>query len=188
MRFTTRQLQRSELGAYAGHLLALGAEDRRLRFGQAVDDRFVRGYVERIDARRDAVFGVSDAELTLIGAAHVARGRRTAELGISVLGNHRGRGIGGALLRRALLHARNWGAPRFVAHSLRVNAPLVRLARRHGLRIVADHAEVDGILALPAPDPASLATELFVERIGRLDHLLKQQSFAFRRIASAWLG
>ncbi len=38
MQVISRQLPRHELGAYADHLLALDADDRRLRFGQAIHD------------------------------------------------------------------------------------------------------------------------------------------------------
>ena len=39
---------------------------------------------------RDAVFGVLDDELRILGAAHVARSHDHAELGVSVLPGHRG--------------------------------------------------------------------------------------------------
>ena len=182
----TRHLPRLELGAYAVHLKALAAEDRRLRFGQAVDDAFIERYVERIDAERDAVFGVSDDALSLVGAAHLARAAHHAELGISVLPCERRRGVGGALLQRAALHARNWGLSEFFTHCLRENAPLLRLARRHGMRIVVEAGEADGFLALPAPDASSLATELLVERVGGFDHALKWNALALRRLSAAW--
>lgn len=188
MQIITRQLPRHELGAYAAHLLALDADDRRLRFGQAIPDAAIHGYVEHIDTGRDTVFGVIDADLELVGAAHLARGAHYAELGISVLSSHRRRGVGAALLQRAQLHARNWGIPEFFTHCLRENAPLMRLARRHGMQVIVEGGEADGFIALPAPDASSLAAELLVERVGRLDHLLKSQSRALRQVTAAWLA
>lgn len=183
----TRELPRHEFGAYAAHLRALDAEDRRLRFGQLVDDAFVDRYAARIDTDRDAIFVVSDDALLIVGAAHVARGANCAELGISVLADHRRRGIGSALLQRAALHARNWGIREFFTHCLRENAPLVRLARRHGMRIVVEGVEADGFIALPAPDASSHAQELLAERVGRFDHLLKSNALALRRLSAVWL-
>ena len=170
------------------HLLALDDRDRRLRFGQVIADALIRHHVSRIDTDRDAIFGVIDNELALIGAAHVARGEHYAELGISVLASHRRRGIGAALLQRAQLHARNWSIPEFFTHCLRENMPLMRLAQRHGMHIVADGSEADGFIALPAPDPSSLARELLAERVGRFDHLLKSQTLALRQLTAAWLA
>jgi GNAT superfamily N-acetyltransferase len=184
----TRELQAHELGAFAAHLRSLDPADRRLRFGQTVNDATIDRYVERIDTGRDAVFGVTDDALRVVGAAHVARGADCAELGVSVAAAYRRRGIGAALLQRAVLHARNWGIPEFFTHCLRENTALMRLARRHGLRIVIDGSEADGSLALPAPDPSSYAIELIEERVGRFDHLLKTQALAFRRLSAAWLA
>ncbi|MGH8723794.1 MAG: GNAT family N-acetyltransferase, partial [Burkholderiales bacterium] len=104
-----RELSRAERPALQQHFLALGGEDRRLRFGAPMNDAGVRAYLARIDFGRDAVFGVFDDALHLIGAAHVARSDAHAELGVSVLPGYRGRGVGGALLARAHLRARNWG-------------------------------------------------------------------------------
>lgn len=188
MEIITRQLPRHEFGAYAVHLLALDADDRRLRFGQAIDDTAIGNYVNRIDTDRDAIFGVIDDDLALVGAAHMARGEHYAELGISVLASHRRRGIGAALLQRAQLHARNWGIPEFFTHCLRENAPLMRLARRHGMHIVAEGGEADGFIALSAPDASSLASELLAERVGRFDHVLKSQALALRQVAAAWFA
>lgn len=187
MEILTRQLGRHEAAAYAAHLVALRDEDRRLRFGQPIDDAAIRRYVERIDFDRDAVFGVTDEELALVGAAHLARGPRCAELGISVLPAHRRRGVGDALMRRAVLHARNWGIAEFFTHCLRENAPLVRLARRNGLRVTVEGGEADGVLVLPAPDVSSLAIELFADRAGCFDHQVKSQTRALRRLTAAWL-
>lgn len=188
MEVITRELPRHELSRYTSHLLALGADDRRLRFGHAIDDAGIRSYVERIDTERDALFGVIDDDLALVGAAHVARGEHYAELGISVLASHRRRGVGAALLQRAQLHARNWCIPEFFAHCLRENAPLMRLAQRHGMQIVAEGDEADGFIALPAPDVSSHASELLAERVGRFDHALKSQALSLRQVAAAWFA
>jgi hypothetical protein len=78
-----RELSRLERPALERHLLALGGQDRRLRFGAALNDSAVSAYVERIDFERDALFGVFDDALHLTGVAHVARSGAHAELGVS---------------------------------------------------------------------------------------------------------
>src|SRR5258705_2389835 len=90
-----RELHADERAELLAHLLALGAEDRRLRFEYSMSDDGVRRYVEGIDFSHDAVFAVTDADLTIVGAAHLARKDRHADLGVSVLSQSRGRGIGG---------------------------------------------------------------------------------------------
>src|SRR3954451_10611257 len=75
----------------------------------ALSDNGVRRYVEGISSSRDAVFVVTDADLAIVGAAHLARAEEHAQIGMSVLPRNRGRGIGAALLEPCVARARNWG-------------------------------------------------------------------------------
>ena len=69
----TRELHANERPQLLTHLLALDAEDRHIRFAHVLSDDGVRRYVEGIDMTRDAVFVVTDTDLAIIGAAHLAR-------------------------------------------------------------------------------------------------------------------
>jgi GNAT superfamily N-acetyltransferase len=179
MNVAIRELARLDRAALAAHLLALGGEDRRLRFGAPLNDAAVRSYVERVDFERDAVFGVHDDSLRLIAAAHVARANGHAELGVSVLRGNRGRGIGGALLARAYLRARNWGVRTLFMHCLTENAAMMHLARKHAMDLVVEFGEADAWLELPRADASSHFGEVFAQRVGLFDYALKQ--------GTAWL-
>jgi GNAT superfamily N-acetyltransferase len=183
-----RELSRFERSALERHLLSLEADDRRLRFGIPLGDVAVRGYVARIDLERDVVFGILDEELQLLGAAHVARGHGHAELGVSVLAGHRNRGIGGALLERACMRARNWGVGALFMHCLNENAAMMHLARRQNMAIVAEAGEADAWLALAPADAASLFGEVFAQRVALFDYALKSQLVHARRMAVAGLS
>ncbi|MGE0875393.1 MAG: N-acetyltransferase family protein [Burkholderiales bacterium] len=182
----TRTLRRHERSAYTRHLLQLDAEDRRLRFGLPCDDARIHEYVAGIDFERDAVLCVFDDELALVGAAHVARGSGSAEVGVSVLKAHRGRGIGSALMERSRLHARNRGDAELYTFCAADNAAMMRLARKLDMQTSVARGEADARAALPPPDPASHAAELISERVGAADYALKQQLAQARKIASAW--
>ena len=169
-----RELSRVERPALERHFLALGGEDRRLRFGASLSDSAVRDYVARIDFERDSAFGVVDDALEVTGAAHVARDRAQAELGVSVLLPHRGRGIGGALLARAHLRARNWGVRALFMHCLAENGAMMHLARRQHMHIVAEAGEADAWLNLPPADASSHFGEVFAQRVALFDYALKQ--------------
>lgn len=103
-----------------------------------------------------------DDELRLAGAAHLARGKRHLELGISVLSRWRGRGLGAALRTRC--HMR---------------------ARKRGMTIRASSGEADAWLELPPADAFSCAIEMLAERIGQFDFALKRQRRAIHGICAA---
>jgi GNAT superfamily N-acetyltransferase len=168
-----RELTRLERGAYERHLLALDSEDRRLRFGTPIGDSVVQAYVAGIDFDRDALFGVMSDDLTLVAAAHLARGDDHAELGVSVLPEYRGRGFGGALLERAALRARNWRRPKLFMHCLKENAPMMRLARKLGMHVATEAGEADAWLELAQPDAGSYFGEVFAQRVALFDFALK---------------
>lgn len=168
--------------ALEAHFLILGNEDRRLRFGLPLSDDSVRDYVERIDFARDAVFGINDEELALIGVAHLARSEEFAELGISVLPEHRGRGIGAALLSRGATHARNWGDRTLLMHCLTENAAMLHLARKQGMQIATTSGGAEASVELPPASAVSLATEMIEERIGLFDYALKARLLGARRL------
>ncbi|HEY3076565.1 MAG TPA: GNAT family N-acetyltransferase [Burkholderiales bacterium] len=185
MTIPIRELSRAERPALRSHFLALGPQDRRLRFGTPLGNHAVHAYIERMDFAHDAVFAVADDELKLLGVAHLARGDGHAELGVSVLEGHRGRGVGGALLERAHLHARNWGVHALFMHCLTENAAMMRLARRQNMDIVAEAGEADAWLKLPPADAASHFGAVFAQRVALFDYALKSQLAAARRLAGA---
>jgi len=177
-----KELSSFERPALERHFLALAGEDRRLRFGVGLNDFAVRAYVNGIDFRRDAVFGVLDDELRVIGAAHLARSNSHAELGVSVLPGHRNRGIGGALLGRAHTHARNWGVHALFMHCLTENSAMMHLARKQRVEIVADAGEADAWLKLPPADASSYLSAVFDQRAALYDYVLKNHLAGARRI------
>ncbi len=178
-------VQRPEL---LRHLKTLPHEDRRLRFGTYMTDAALNYYVSRIDFTRDKVFGIFGGDLSLIGMAHVAldRKRRYAELGLSVEPAHRGNGYGLALLNRGKLCAITRGYSTLFMHCLSENRIMIHLARKAGLRIVAEQGEVDAHLELERTSHAAVAREALEDQIAFADLMLKQQMrWLFRRARAA---
>lgn len=167
-------VQRAEL---LRHLETLPDEDRRLRFGTYMTGPALEDYVNRIDFTRDKVFGIFGNDLALIGMAHLAldRRRRYAELGLSVEPAHRGNGYGLALLNRGKLCAITRGYATLFMHCLVENRIMMHLARKAGLRVVAEQGEADAHLALERTSPAAVAHEALEDQIALADLLLKQQ-------------
>jgi GNAT superfamily N-acetyltransferase len=159
----TKRLHAADRGAFAAHLLALSSEDRRLRFGRAMSDAALGGYVARIDFSRDAVFGFLAHDLSLGGAAHLAIVDGVAELGVSVLAAYRGRGIGSALFRRASEFARNHFIRTLFMRCLTENTAMMHIARKSGMKIITGGGAADAYLHLPPLDPGTIATEFLQE-------------------------
>lgn len=161
----------------ARHLVALSGEDRYLRFGRALSDSAIREYVERIDFGRDRVFGIHAADLTLIGAGHLALdpAARSAELGLSVDPAVRGKGHGYALLRRGVLYAANRGYRTLFMYCLAENRIMIHLARKAGLTVLVQRGEADARLALDRREHGGALQEAIGDQIALVDCLLKQQ-------------
>ncbi|HOX70010.1 MAG TPA: GNAT family N-acetyltransferase [Burkholderiaceae bacterium] len=188
MSTVTRELNPTERASLLAHLLAMPAEDRRLRFAHAIADEGLQRYVEGIDFARDTVFVATDAELNIIGAAHLARDGEHAELGVSVLAPARGQGIGAALLERSATHARNAGVRVLFMNCLVENAPMLHLARKQGLQVAVSSGEAEAFVRLPRPSLRSLASEAVADHLGLIDHAHKAHWVALRGLWLASFG
>lgn len=184
---TTPVLRLSEhnRAALRQHFLALSPEDLRLRFEHVISEAVLLRYVDVIDFEADAVFGVFDDKLALGGVAHLGLRGEIAEFGVSVTPAHRGRGVGTALYRRAYEYCRNHGIDTLFVHCLKENKAMMHIARKAGMQIVLDAAEVEAHLHVPPGDPASYTEELLDDRVGLFDLALKSQFLAARAIVDA---
>ncbi|HEY6282054.1 MAG TPA: GNAT family N-acetyltransferase [Burkholderiales bacterium] len=186
-----KQLSVISREALRRHFLALPPEDMRLRFGSALSEEALNAYVDKINFDDDAVFGVFDDNLKLTGVAHLALDPKhdAAELGVSVLPGHRGQGIGTALFKRAEAHARNHYIKILFMHCLTENQPMVHIASKSGMQVVAaGSGEADAYLELPPPDAANVAGELMQERVALWDIAMKAQFLSTKQIAQAMAG
>ncbi|MFO1325453.1 MAG: GNAT family N-acetyltransferase [Burkholderiales bacterium] len=180
-----QRLSASARGAFLAHLLALDANDVRLRFGMVLPPDAIASYVARIDFDVDTLFGVHGDGLELEGAAHLAFGGDIAELGVSVLPSARGRGIGEALVTRAAEHARNRYVPRLFMHCLAENAAMIKIARHAGMDVVIEAGDADAHVTLPRATPLSVTSEMLADRVALYDYALKSNVEAWRRMGIA---
>jgi RimJ/RimL family protein N-acetyltransferase len=177
-----RQLTSADRQRLLSHFLALDDDDRVLRFGQRTSDTVIEKYVGAIDFVNDAVFGVFDPMLNLVGVGHLAYlptrnddEPRTAEFGLSVSGTARGAGVGSALFARAAVRSRNTGVGTLYMHCLSHNATMMHIAHKAGMDVHRDYGEADAYLTLPPADSASILGEIFQEQAALFDYELKRQ-------------
>lgn len=124
------------------HLLALDNTDRSMRFGISTDGDAVARYLDSIDFDMGAVLGARAPEGILAGLAHVALGDSTADLGLSVLAQHRQRGVASTLAAAALREAQRLQADELRVHCAATNAAMRRIAARLGMDVSAEGSDV----------------------------------------------
>ncbi|WP_018634013.1 GNAT family N-acetyltransferase [Neomegalonema perideroedes] len=156
-----RRLRPWEGRLYAEHLERLPPDARRRRFHGEVKSEALRAHASRVAKDPDRrVFGWFD-EGILRGAAEISlpQGGSTAECAFAVEPQAQRRGVGSALMERAILYARNHGATRFIVLTSRENQPMLKLGRKFGFHFESDGGEMEGEIT---PDPFS-AYSLFLE-------------------------
>jgi RimJ/RimL family protein N-acetyltransferase len=174
-----RELDDTHRTAALSHFLALEAEDRHLRFGSPTSDAIIERYVANLNFNRDALFGVFNDALDLVGIAHLAYvpsandGTSSAEFGVSVLHDDRHRGLGAALLARAAVHARNTHIDTLFVHCLAKNKAMMHLAHKLGMRVEFAYGDADAYLILPPANAQSILHEASQEHMADLDYALK---------------
>jgi len=179
-----RSLGPSHRERIAQHLLALDERDRYLRFGYPANDAQVRRYADGLNFDRDDIFGIYNRKLELLAMAHLAfsvdpQFNTCAEFGVSVAQKARGRGYGGRLFDRAVIHARNEGVTQIFIHALSENTTMLKIARKAGAVIERDGSESEAHLRLPEADFESRVSELGDGPLARTDYHLKAQARQF---------
>jgi len=176
---TIRKLWISEAAIYREHLLRLDPVSRRSRFGGAVSDEYVRGYVDDsicVDAVIHGFFadGVlrGAAELRPLGSTAV----NEAEAAFSIEKPWQSHGVGTALLARTLLAARNRGITHLHMTCLTENLRMQQLALKFDADLTFDFGSVIGEVEAPHPTPMSVMRELVADSHAFAAAMLEAQS------------
>ena len=192
-----RSLGRRHRERILAHLMALGENDRYLRFGYVATDAQLSKYVDMLDFDRDEVFGIFNRRLELIAMAHLAHpdapepkaelkpGPAASEFGVSVLPWARGRGFGKRLFEHAMLHARNRGVRVLFIHALSENTVMLKIARHAGARVQRDGSESEAWLELPDDTIASHMGQMVEQQVAELDYRLKRHAHQVNTVLDA---
>lgn len=169
------------------HLLALDDSDRARRFGHLASDERIGHYAEQMDFDGDAIFGVFDRRLQLVAMVHLAFQPQggSAEFGISVLPQMRGRGVGALLFDHAITLARNRSVDTLVIHLARDNAPMLAIVRRAGAKLAFDGSDAIATLPLPADTLGSQIQEMLGRQAAEFDYRLKLQALRLNGLRSS---
>jgi len=159
----------------ASHFLALTARDRFLRFGWVLSDDDIVSYVEKLMHSKETVLVVVEPRPEICGVLHLDVTGRCADLGLSVSGWARGKGIGRLLLERARQLASARGVTILLVRNLTHRPALMRLAHRVGMNtICAPSAGANG-LELPANSDGATRHDAFSADVTLADYDLRFQ-------------
>lgn len=159
-----RTLLPAERHRYSGHLLRLDRADRYARFTGTVSDSVIERHGRTLDWGPTTVVGCFHGG-ELRGAVELCTDRliwpNHAELAVSIEKSLQEKGVGTALVRRALTIARNRGVERVYMLCLAENRRMRALARRFDGTMELDGGELTIAITLPPPNQFSLALEAF---------------------------
>jgi RimJ/RimL family protein N-acetyltransferase len=191
-----KQLAERDRRRMLKHFMALDDSDRLLRFGTVLPDEQVAAYVNKIDFRRDTVYGVYNQVFKLVAVGHLAFAPKeqlkavsvattkdkVAEFGVSVSKSARGLGIGTKLFERAAIHCRNSDVDTLYMHCLSSNQTMMHIAKKAGMEIQREYGEADAHLRLLPPSPGTVMQEAIEEQFATIDYTLKANA----RAAAKW--
>lgn len=177
MPYNIYRLPLSEFHRYKTHLLSLDDESRYMRFGFPIKNETIVELVEswEKDYRNHKVFVIENDNLEVIGVAHISRADDPVELAFSVLKEHQGKGMGDALMERAIEYCQNRGINVGCMVCLGVNDKIKRLARKHNVLVKTEAGDSVGEVSIPALTAISLWKEYVEDNMAKLDHLGKAQ-------------
>ncbi len=184
-----RELHAGHRAAILQHFLQLNDDDRRLRFGTQTPNEVIERYVEGLDFNQDTIFGIFDAQLNIVGLAHLAylpvfkSKARAAEFGVSVLVKGRGQGFGTALLGRAAVHSRNTRIETLFVHCLANNRAMMHLAQKAGMSVEYAYGDADAYLTLPPANSSTIVEEAANKQWADFDYVLKAN---LKRANNSW--
>jgi RimJ/RimL family protein N-acetyltransferase len=162
-----RRLEAADSQHLRAHLLRLHPEDLRSRFMTTTPRHLVHRYVGAIDWRRSLLVGCFfGRSLRGVCELHPIAGRR-AEIAISVERRFQGRGIGSALMSRALVLARNRGLTELELRCLVENQRMRRLVGKFDGETAVEAMEASSTIHAQPANAATYVTEM-VEQAGVL--------------------
>lgn len=165
------------------HLYSLEGEDRRLRFGSAVSNTYIRDYVDLSwNDAKNQWFGC-DIDGEIVSACHVAIYNNEGELGCSVDEAYRGHGLAQEMFDRAVTYLRTHNIKEVYMHCLTENQAMKHIAKKHNMVVVSCDGETDAKVKVEPPSPITIYKDAYLDRVAIYDMLIRTQS----KLYGKWL-
>jgi RimJ/RimL family protein N-acetyltransferase len=133
--FSIRRAVAADFDAYMDAFESVAAEGRWMGAEAPIDRTGRRAGFERSVGGDDSVAFLAEAGGRIVGAGYAGLSGGIAELGMFVVGGHRGGGVGRALLEAVIDWARAAGAHKVSLAAWPTNHPALGLYARYGFRV-----------------------------------------------------
>ena len=181
MTHTIYKLPNHEFNRYRTHLLSLDSESRYMRFGFHINDDVINQLCDKWsqDTFNHKIFAIENDNMDVVAVAHVSLEGDTPELAFSVFKEYQHKGMGDALMKRAIEYCQNKGIKQGFMVCLPSNDKIKGLARKNNILVHTEDGDCEGDITIPAPTPVSVWHEYVTDNVAKLDHLGKvQRKFA----------
>ena len=177
MTFTIYKLPKNEFHRYRTHLLSLDEESRYMRFGFHIKNDTINELCSKweLSGSKHTVFAIENDNMEIVGVAHLSLEDDIPELAFSVFKEYQGKGMGDALMKRAIEYCQNKGIKTGCMVCLATNDKIKNLARKNNVLVISEHGDSVGEIEIPDPTPLSYWKEYVEDNLGKLDHLGKAQ-------------
>lgn len=166
-----RTVWSSERMQLVDHFMRLSDDDLHRRFHGAMHAGALDAHVEEAFAPHRAVLGWYRHGV-LRAAVELDEYSRTVEAAVTVEAAYRGKGIGKALLAKAIERAALDGADMLAVHTSRSNGPMVGLAKSFDATIEADGPDVSGLIPCTRPNPMRVLFDLAADEAALARNLI----------------
>jgi GNAT superfamily N-acetyltransferase len=160
------------------HMLKLQGEDRRLRFGAAVNDDFIKAYIESSFKKDSQWFGI-EVDSQIVAACHASIYDGQAELGCSVNEEYRGNKLAQLMFDRAVTWLRTKGISTVFMHCLTENAAMRHIATKNAMTVVSDSGETDAVVTIDPPTLLTPMADAYADRMALYDMVWKNNFSMF---------
>ena len=173
--------------------------DRRLRFGGALDDDSVRKYIKESfnnfgDVNMWFIVDIESFETfgrRVVASCHVNYDEKTntAELGLTVSPDYRNQKIGQELFNRGITWARMRGAETIFMHCLSENMAVQHIARKGGMAVVTiDPSEKESSITVKKNPVIAGFEDAVFEQMAVYDMLVRNQKWFFTSFLRKFWG
>lgn len=172
------------------HLLTLSDHDRYLRFGYQISPELIEKYVERsFELEKSQWFGMYDDEGQIVASVHAVMVTSTkAEMGLTVDGTLRNKGLGQLLFDRGLCWARSAGAKQIYMQCLTENKAIQHIARKNNMSVaVLAPTEREGVLEFNSVSIIAPLSDVTMDHIAAVDACFREQRKTLKTLFSCWL-